>query len=118
MRIVQCRATLDSSNDCRDETCFRLSRVQFEIFCCWRRPGETLEEAGISHELQPTMQTNGKFDLVQDVTTDCSVIASLCAITARIKRGYSDVKVVYANYTPSCADSILDNHLQPLSAKP
>ena len=30
-------------------------------------------------------------DLVQDITTDCSVVASLCAGSARVSRGHSEV---------------------------
>jgi calpain-7 len=37
------------------------------------------------------MTAEGKIDLVQDVTEDCSVVASLCAITARAERGYTEV---------------------------
>ena len=33
-------------------------------------------------------------DLVQDVTTDCSVVASLCAATARAERGYPRVRTL------------------------
>lgn len=65
--------------------------MQLDAFCCWRRPGETLEEAHVDHELKPTTIANGALDLVQDITTDCSVVASLCAITARTERGHSDV---------------------------
>lgn len=76
-----------------DEKSFQLSSVQLEVFCCWRRPGETLDDAHASHELKPTMQADGKIDLVQDVTTDCSVVASLCAISARTERGHSDIVI-------------------------
>lgn len=35
----------------------------------------------------------GRVDLVQDVTSDCSVVASLCALTARVERGHSNVRL-------------------------
>ena len=31
-------------------------------------------------------------DLVQDITTDCSVVASLCAGTARASKGHTKVQ--------------------------
>lgn len=37
------------------------------------------------------MQAEGKVDLVQDITSDCSVVASLCVVTARNERGHSNV---------------------------
>lgn len=33
------------------------------------------------------------FDLVQDITTDCSVVASLCAGTARASKGHGTVSL-------------------------
>lgn len=79
----------------RDKTFFRLSKVQLDVLCCWRRPGEVLEQAHLNHQLKPTMTPNGKVDLVQDITTDCSVVASLCAISARTERGHPDVTLPY-----------------------
>lgn len=40
------------------------------------------------------MTSHGTIDLVQDITTDCSVVASLCAGTAREQRGQSKVVVL------------------------
>ena len=37
------------------------------------------------------MIASEKVDLVQDITTDCSVVASLCAVTARAERGHAKV---------------------------
>ena len=39
----------------------------------------------------PQMIASEKVDLVQDMTTDCSVVASLCAGTARAERGHARV---------------------------
>ena len=33
------------------------------------------------------------YDLVQDAIMDCSVVASLCALTARTERGHSDILI-------------------------
>lgn len=41
--------------------------------------------------LTPTMFVSTKTDLVQDVLTDCSVVASLCATTSRLERGLDKV---------------------------
>jgi len=43
------------------------------------------------HPLAPTMFVSKKTDLVQDVLTDCSVVASLCATTSRLERGLDKV---------------------------
>lgn len=37
------------------------------------------------------MSASGPTDLVQDVLTDCSVVASLCATTSRSERGLGQV---------------------------
>jgi calpain-7 len=37
------------------------------------------------------MLTTKPIDLVQDVTTDCSVVASLCAALARNESGFENV---------------------------
>lgn len=37
------------------------------------------------------MTSYGSIDLVQDITTDCSVVASLCAGIARVQHGHSKV---------------------------
>jgi hypothetical protein len=75
----------------RDNAEFRLSKTQLEVFDCWRRPGEFLEAPDTGQNLNPTMLADEKTDLVQDITSDCSVVASLCAVTARNERGHSNV---------------------------
>lgn len=40
------------------------------------------------------MTATTEIDLVQDITTDCSVVASLCAGTARAVKGHGKVKFV------------------------
>jgi calpain-7 len=75
-----------------------LSVFQQQSFVGWKRPREIFEnrslregiEGGIS---QPTMLTTNPIDLVQDVTTDCSVVASLCAAAARAETGFENVRI-------------------------
>ena len=62
----------------RDGTVFRLSDEQSQALDCWK----SLEDAGLaSVDVQRT-----NVDLVQDITSDCSVVASLCAETARAEK--------------------------------
>lgn len=41
------------------------------------------------------MNASKDIDLVQDITTDCSVVASLCAGTARAGKGHSKVCALF-----------------------
>jgi hypothetical protein len=70
--------------------------IQREIFDGWKRPVELLTAMGnLGDELEakptPTMLPSEPMDLVQDVTTDCSVVASLCSGARPSKNGYSKV---------------------------
>jgi calpain-7 len=40
------------------------------------------------------MSAINDIDLVQDITTDCSVVASLCACTARALKGQGKVRII------------------------
>lgn len=75
-----------------------MSDAQREIFDGWRRPDAALPPPSLristSVGLSPTMIAKGPSDLVQDVTTDCSVVASLCAVSARTERGHSTVSPI------------------------
>lgn len=73
----------------RDAPDLHLSDVQREIFAGWKRPHELLseKEGKADTEVNPVMSVTGKSDFVQDVLTDCSVVASLCATTSREERG-------------------------------
>ena len=76
-----------------DSTEFSFSREQLEVFDGWRRP----QPADGSANAKRTE----KVDLVQDVTTDCSVVASLCASTARTERlGPSHESIISAIMFP------------------
>ncbi|KAJ5115425.1 hypothetical protein NUU61_001184 [Penicillium alfredii] len=68
-----------------------LSEFQKAIFAGWKRPRELLQSRNTadqtSNVVEPVMSISGTADLVQDVLTDCSVVASLCATTSRAERG-------------------------------
>lgn len=89
---------LITANQLRDNSALLLSDSQQQIFSGWRRPDHifplsTLPQDGIVLRTGSTMKAQGKIDLVQDVTSDCSVVASLCAVTVRADRGHSNVGV-------------------------
>lgn len=89
------------SNLHRDNPEPLLSDVQRAIFAGWKRPAEAfplscLQQPALFPNSNPTMVSEGRIDLVQDVTADCSVVASLCAITARKERGHS--KVLFSGF--------------------
>jgi len=68
-----------------------------EVFDGWKRPEELFSTPNLGFEdgdtkLGPTMVSHATVDLVQDITTDCSVVASLCAATARAERGHTKVR--------------------------
>lgn len=73
-----------------------LSQTQLESFGGWKRPVDALAKIQISTDGQmlptdPTMSQFESVDLVQDLTSDCSVVASLCAGTSRVERGHTKV---------------------------
>ncbi|KAH0369205.1 cysteine proteinase, partial [Aureobasidium melanogenum] len=73
----------------------RLSSAQLEVFDDWKRAAEALPPPAwyTSQERQagPTMSSSRTIDLVQDAATDCSVVASLCALVARGERGHAKI---------------------------
>ncbi|KAJ5719029.1 hypothetical protein N7493_007484 [Penicillium malachiteum] len=74
-----------------DSPDLHLSKCQYNIFAGWKRPSALLnarEEVGqAASKVEPLMAVTNTVDLVQDVLTDCSVVASLCATTSRSERG-------------------------------
>ena len=80
-----------------DSPSLPLSHEHEESFGGWRRPKEALRLLTVAEDitpslLVPTMKRFGeKVDLVQDLTSDCSVVASLCAGSARAERGHPKV---------------------------
>lgn len=65
-----------------DPSPFSLSAEQRAIFAGWRRPAELVEgkegEKGREGILKQLMTAREEMDFAQDLTTDCSVVASLC----------------------------------------
>ena len=76
-----------------DEPDLHLSSLQQDIFAGWKRPHELLSMGveDVDHAPTPAISISEKTDLVQDVLTDCSVVASLCATTSRLERGLEKV---------------------------
>lgn len=66
----------------------KLSDAQNEIFDNWKRPLEDTREQD-----NMLMLASNEIDLVQDITTDCSVVASLCAAIAREAKGHETVRL-------------------------
>lgn len=74
-----------------------MSKEHLEDFGGWQRPIELLknryldspQQSGVS---KPAMLPFKAIDLVQDVTADCSVVASLCAALARPGSSFIDVR--------------------------
>jgi calpain-7 len=83
-----------SSDYCRDPSKINISNTHADEPGDWRRPedllGDELQDASGTRE-QPTMKATADIDLVQDVTADCSVVASLCAAVARPGGTYGKV---------------------------
>lgn len=65
-------------NKPRDPAAFRLSPTQAENFSAWSRPHELFQTES-DNEMDSLMTAMQSCNLVQDVTTDCSVVASLSA---------------------------------------
>lgn len=73
-----------------------LSASQLESFDGWKRPHEALSSVNNAAGSQEgtgaaVMHLAEAMDLVQDMTSDCSVVASLCALTSRVERGHPKV---------------------------
>lgn len=90
--IYGCPAHLTT---CRDTPDLQLSECQREIFAGWKRMSHLLrarQSDSATDFVEPVMSVTGTTDLVQDVLTDCSVVASLCATTSRAERGLGKVR--------------------------
>ncbi|MCJ1394054.1 cysteine protease [Xylographa bjoerkii] len=80
-----------------DTTDFRFTAAQLDVFAGWRRPNEALSVEGLKTDrhvamgIAPTMVPSGTTDLVQDMTGDCSLVASLCAGMARAEAGHTKI---------------------------
>ena len=65
-----------------DSTDLHLSEAEQRLFDGWKRPS--------SAQLRSYGECSPRLDLVQDITNDCSVVASLCALSARAERLAAD----------------------------
>ncbi|CAG8959171.1 hypothetical protein HYFRA_00013035 [Hymenoscyphus fraxineus] len=79
-----------------DPVDLKLSECQEDIFGGWQRPEEYLHKPQDGQSFDPAidetlMGSVKKIDLVQDITTDCSVVASLCAGTSRALKGHGQL---------------------------
>lgn len=86
----------DGEAQFEDSPRLQLSALQLESFAGWKRPTEALTAIEIVRNGEklpntPTMGQLKKVDLVQDMTSDCSVVASLCAGAARADKGHPRV---------------------------
>lgn len=75
------------ANEFRDGPDLTLSNAQNASLAGWWRPREAFRVQlkpgdDRSKPVQPTMFAANNIDLIQDVATDCSVVASLCAAIA------------------------------------
>lgn len=85
-----------------DDTPFALSETQSRTFSGWMRPREIFRVSELDPELNneaamddALMATARGIDLVQDVTTDCSVVAGLSA-AIEILTGKHSVRLITA----------------------
>lgn len=88
------RADLAQHGRPRDAAAFPLSTTQANIFAAWTRPAQLFGLNPARDKTQDEnfmMQLTDCCDLVQDVTTDCSVVASLSA-AARVLLGRHTVR--------------------------
>lgn len=77
---------------------FSLAETQVKHFAGWRRSREALalikiEKNGKMLPNEATMEKLGRWDMVQDVAPDCSVIASLCVGSERAEKGHRRVGI-------------------------
>ena len=85
----------------RDSPELKLSTSQQKYFAGWRRPHEAFRDHSIAGgmletNIEPNMTATSSIDLVQDVTADCSVVASLCAAVARLGQDFEKVSFYLA----------------------
>ncbi|KAI8634813.1 PALB protein [Xylariaceae sp. FL1651] len=71
-----------------DPSTFTLSHRQRAVFAGWKRPTEIIEVSRPGGDRIATIiEATDDHDLVQDITTDCSVVASLCASMKHLQPG-------------------------------
>ncbi|ORY69806.1 PALB protein [Pseudomassariella vexata] len=73
-----------------DTSDFPLSDRQLAFFAGWKRPSDLVgngQDVGTCKVEPRLMEPQDDYDLIQDVTTDCSVVASLCASMKNLRPG-------------------------------
>ncbi|TPX12124.1 uncharacterized protein E0L32_007239 [Thyridium curvatum] len=69
-----------------DASLLSFSGKQLETFAGWKRPSELFPgPSRPANENASLVAADGDCDLVQDITTDCSVVASLCAVMKHLR---------------------------------
>lgn len=105
------RASPAAQSSHRDDAVFTLSATQAANFAAWARPAQLFgldDDRDTATDEDAMMQLKGRCDFVQDVATDCSVVASLSA-AAKILVGKHAVR----RLTSSPASSTLVSRMAP-----
>ncbi|KAI1082235.1 PALB protein [Whalleya microplaca] len=78
-----------------DTSEFSFSTRQTTVFAGWKRPLELMKQKpktrSDAHDERYLMEALHDHDLVQDITTDCSVVASLCASMKHLRPGRTSI---------------------------
>ncbi|KAF2963326.1 hypothetical protein GQX73_g10242 [Xylaria multiplex] len=76
-----------------DDSSFTLSPRQKAILAGWKRPADLIRESSgpVTDVGNSVIETTDDHDLVQDITTDCSVVASLCASMKHLQPGPNSI---------------------------
>ncbi|KAJ8129911.1 hypothetical protein O1611_g3717 [Lasiodiplodia mahajangana] len=76
-----------------DPSSFTLSSKQKAVFAGWKRPAELTKGTPERNDGsgKSGIETADDHDLVQDITTDCSVVASLCASMRHLRPGPTSI---------------------------
>ncbi|KAI2782904.1 cysteine proteinase [Daldinia loculata] len=84
-----------TGNVFNDPSNFSLSTRQEAVFSGWKRPLEILGRETPPNSAEQNndflMEAQHDYDLVQDITTDCSVVASLCASMRHLRPGPTSI---------------------------
>lgn len=89
-----------------DPSVFSLSAEQESIFSGWRRPEQTFD--GQEGPESNIMTATSEIDLAQDLATDCSVVASLCAAIRHFGPRKASVSIFYnRRYRPERSPPLL-----------
>jgi hypothetical protein len=98
-----------------DPSPFSLSAEQQAIFSGWQRPGEILPPLADGDTAGRSAAAVATIDLAQDLATDCSVVASLCAAVRHFRPTKGSVgsvvsapKMIIPLTLPTAAASVLN----------